>query len=87
MTLTPTNRMAIQETRGRGRPRDAEERQDPAEAVTVVLNDAVLPCICPKCGRGMTPRVLRRRTDGVRDCACGLCGAGLEYTPASIRPK
>lgn len=87
MSFTPLNRMAQPETRGRGRPRNDEVRQPEIEAPPIHVDGAVLPCTCPKCGRGMTPRILHRRADGSRDCACGLCGAGFVYTPATVRVK
>ena len=89
MTIIPQNRMAEPQARGRGRPSNSEvsDRQPAVEAQMVVVPDNVLPCICPKCGRGMQPRVIRKRPDGVRDCTCALCGKEFEYTPATIRPK
>lgn len=87
MTITPQNRMAEPEQRKQGRPLKSEERPAPVEAETVLVPDRVMPCICPKCGRGMQPRVLHRRQNGVRDCACKLCGKEFEYFPAMIRPK
>lgn len=87
MTIEPLNRMAEPEKRGRGRPPKSEERPPAVEIDTVVVPDRVLPCNCPRCGRGMQPRTVRRRPDGVRDCTCSLCGKGFEYVPAQIRAK
>lgn len=87
MTIIPQNRMADPEKRERGRPPKSEERPPATEAETVIVADSVMPCTCPKCGRGMQPRVIRKRPDGIRDCRCQLCGREFEYTPAKVRPK
>lgn len=87
MTLQPQNRMADTEKRGRGRPPKEAERPPAVEAETVVIPDRVLPCMCPKCGRGQQPRTVRRRPNGIRDCSCALCGKEFEYIPAMVRSK
>lgn len=86
MTLTPENRMAAPAKRKQGRPPNSVERPPASEAETVILPDAVMPCVCKMCGRGMQPRVLRTQPNGVRICSCKLCGKEFEYTPARIRP-
>ena len=79
----PTNRMA----KGRGRPANASPRPDAVEATPVVVPDYVPAMICPKCGRGQQPRVIRKHSDSRRDCRCALCGGEYEFTPATIRLK
>jgi hypothetical protein len=62
------------------------------EAIVDTTIRQVPPMVCPKCGRGMTPKVLRWRkpnADKVEsaDCACTLSGCEFLYTPASVRIK
>lgn len=61
-------------------------------AVADLTQRQVPPIICPKCGRGMTPRVERWRPpngNGIEaaDCQCSLNGCSFVYTPASVRIK
>lgn len=72
--------------RRRGRP--PKEQRPPAttvEAMPVVLPIRHVPPLnCPKCGRGMVPRV--QRWDGaVANCLCSLCAGRFDYTPPQVR--
>lgn len=84
MTIEPTNRQANPKKRGPGRPKKTEPKEPEVEAV-LDGPARVPPLICPKCGRGMQPKVRRKRPDGVRDCVCTLCGRGFAYTPPRVR--
>ncbi len=85
MNHQPPNRMAMPETRKQGRPPASQPPQPEVEAPPVMVDDAILPCKCPNCGRGMQPRVVRRRPTGERDCTCALCGQAFIYRPATVR--
>lgn len=85
MTSDPLNRMATR--RERGRPKDDDKGPPAVEAQPVLLLDSVPPLVCPKCGRGMQPKVMRKRPNGERDCACTLCAREFVYTPPRVREK
>jgi hypothetical protein len=57
------------------------------EAVVDTTQRRVPPIVCPKCGRGMTPLVVRwRRGDEIAaDCTCTLNGCAFVYYPATVR--
>lgn len=77
--------------RRRGRPRknplpeDPPPLEQPQEVQPVIHADAILPIICPECGRGMTPRVEGKRPNNDRRCRCTLCGKTFEYVPPKVR--
>ncbi len=76
------NRMSSPNKRGRGRPpkEEVENRPAPIEAGPVPLP---VGWICPCCGRGMVPKVLRSVSPGLKYCSCTLCGKGFKlYTQA-----
>jgi hypothetical protein len=68
---TPNNRQ-VDPANKRGRPRKevVEARPEPIPADPIPLP---VGRICPCCGRGMVPKVLRGTND-VKYCACTLCG-------------
>ncbi len=75
-----SDRMAAPKNRGRGRPpkTEVENRPPPIEAGPVPLP---LGWICPCCGRGMVPKVLRSVSQELKYCSCTLCGKGFKlYT-------
>ena len=77
-----TNRMATTRTRRPGRPpKDAIAEPIPAQP----LGNSVPPIICPGCGRGMAPKVLRTKPDGIRVCECTLNGCRFDYIPPLVR--
>lgn len=72
-----------------GRPPNYE-KQAPTEAVPDLTQRHVPPLVCPKCGRGMTPRVERWRSDAIgtfADCICVLTNCKFIYRPAETRVK
>jgi transcription elongation factor Elf1 len=83
----PMNRM--EQPRKRGRPSNADlaaragETQE-SDALPVVLDRHVPPLNCPKCGRGMDPRVTKWH-NGAAYCQCRLCGGHFQYTPPKVR--
>lgn len=96
MTITPQNRMAEQQTRGRGRPPSS-----PLLATVPVAPNPEVPAPLkvlaltapPCCGRAQdrAPKVERWRTlpDGVRvaDCVCPMCGGRYVHAPEQARKK
>jgi hypothetical protein len=85
MEDSPENRMA--EPRRRGRPpKSANVPTEQFDALPVVLEFRHVPPLnCPKCRRGMAPRVLRW-TGNTAMCSCALCGGRFDYDPPKVRP-
>ncbi len=69
-----------------GRPANSPT-PEVVEAPPVMVEDAILPHHCPFCGRGQTPRIMRKEPSGERHVSCKLCGKGYIYSPATIRLK
>jgi len=89
---TPDNRIEHPpRRRGRGRPTKEEvARRERMTAQPVVLTSRVPPQLCPHCGRGMQPRILRRGSVGGRpyaDCACISCGKAFRYFFAEVETR
>ena len=71
--------------KNRGRP-TADVPPPQEEPVKHVFNP-ITPHICPKCGRGQTPTVIRTTISGERHVKCGGCGASYVYVPARTRVR
>lgn len=58
-----------------GRPTKAElaARPEATPLIPAEVKIVSVGCICPRCGRGMVPKVLRGTND-IRYCRCTLCG-------------
>ncbi len=85
--LIPMDEQAPSEDGGlpQGRPPSDAPPLIHETAQPVLLFDVVPALRCPRCGRGMQPRVLRRRKGSeIRECACSLCGQAFLYTPPVI---
>lgn len=67
-----------------GRPPASVPKQPVQEAVIDPTQRKVPPLVCPKCGRGMTPRVAGWH-GGTASCICSLTGCRFTYTPATVR--
>ena len=78
------NRTAPSE-RNRGRPPESEPRQPERVAKIDLTQETVPPLTCPKCGRGMTPRVERWSPCGEAYCVCQASGCRFVYRPATTR--
>ncbi len=52
-----------------------------------LLNCVIPPMLCPKCGRGMTPRYDRTKPTekGEIYCNCSLCGGRFAWTIPVVR--
>jgi hypothetical protein len=75
------NRMTTPRKRGPGRPPKAEiEARPPA---TPLVDNVPLPVgmICPCCGRGMVPKILRS-DDAAKTCTCTLCAKRFKISRA-----
>ncbi len=59
----------------------------PVEAPPIMLPDTILPHICPLCGRGQTPTIVRKQPNSDRYVRCNSCGKEYVYRPASTRIK
>lgn len=74
------------QTKSKGKPASRKSaRQEPQ---TFAPLEAVPGILCPMCGRGMHPRVLRSRRDRghkVSVCACKLCGKQFDYHHPMVR--
>lgn len=68
------NRQASPKKRGRPTKAEIESRPVPIPADPIPLN---VGRICPCCGRGMVPKVLRS-TENVKYCSCTLCGGSFK---------
>lgn len=73
--------------RKQGRPPASEPRSPAEEAVIDTTQRHVPPLVCPKCGRGMTPRVERWEQNGEAACLCTLSNCRFLYRPAMVRVK
>ena len=73
--------------RKQGRPPASEPRMAAEEARVDTTQRHVPPLVCPKCGRGMTPRVERWETSGEASCICTLSNCRFLYRQAMVRVK
>jgi DNA-directed RNA polymerase subunit M/transcription elongation factor TFIIS len=78
-----------QPNRKRGRPKKGDQRTEYQEVVDVVIPDRVPGMVCPKCGRGMVPRIERHAHTAEKGrtvyCMCTMCGCRFEYRPPMTR--
>lgn len=81
------NRMAPEKSR-QGRPLKSEQEAPKlAEVLGGVVPGVIPPMVCPKCGRGMTPRYDRTKltAKGEIYCNCSLCGGRFAWAPPTVR--
>lgn len=67
------NRMEGDGAKKRGRPTKAEAQDRPFAQPSPDVPVPVTGCICPCCGRGMVPKVIRSNSSGSNN-RCTLCG-------------
>lgn len=86
MPAEPLNR-EIPPSRPPGRPPASVPKQPEKDALPDATQRHVPAQSCPKCGRGMTPKVERWELNGEASCICTLSGCRFNYRPASVRVK